>query len=147
VPVNLAVPASHPLAGITSIATEELADEVIVLFPRPLNPAVWDLFVEHLSPVGPVRLGHVLVVNDLVTDGPRGLVRVVAAGQGLAPTVSAVADDAVVTRPLDPALAVPLDLIQREPARPVLRRAHRAVRGWSLTGYFPGLGGRDTKTT
>jgi hypothetical protein len=86
------LPRSHLLADSTSIATGELTDEVIVLFPRPLNPAVWDRFVEHLSPVGNARLDHLLVVHDLVADGPCGLFRVVAACQGLAPTGFTLAD-------------------------------------------------------
>jgi DNA-binding transcriptional LysR family regulator len=62
---------------------------------------------------------------DLVTDGAP-LLRAVAAGEGLAPTVPAAAEQLTATgiavRPLLPPLVVPLELVWREPARPALRQ-------------------------
>ena len=125
VPMRLAVPVNHRLSAGAQVRVGELADETIVLFPRYLAPGLWDHLVSHLIPAGPLRDTQLRIEPDLVTDGAP-LLRAVAAGEGLAPTVPAAAEQLTATgiavRPLLPPLVVPLELVWREPARPVLRQ-------------------------
>ncbi|MDQ1720580.1 MAG: hypothetical protein QOI26_314 [Pseudonocardiales bacterium] len=125
VPVDLALPASHRLAGAASVNVADLAEETIVLFPRALSSAVWDRFHHHLLPRGPTRPDQVYIEPDSI-NAPVAVLRTVAAGRGLAPAIRAAAQhaavDGIVLRALDPPLTLPLTLIWREPASPSLRQ-------------------------
>lgn len=124
VPMCLALPSGHRLADRTRIPVEELAEETIVLFPRPLGRGLWDRIVGHALPAGVSRPDQ-LRIQPHVMDAPRGMLEAVAAGYGLAPFAPQLVDDGlpdgVVTRPLVPELMLPLELIWREPAEPALR--------------------------
>jgi DNA-binding transcriptional LysR family regulator len=119
VPVHLALPRAHALAGAASVNVADLAEETIVLFPRSLSPPVWDRFYRHLLPGGVTRPDQVCTQPDAI-NAPEAVLRAVAAGMGLAPAVEATAlhamVDGIVLRALDPPLSLPLKLIWREPA-------------------------------
>jgi DNA-binding transcriptional LysR family regulator len=125
VPVHLALPANHRLAGSASVAVAELTDESIVMFPRPLSPRAWDTMHDHLLPNGPSRPGQVITQAN-ATTGPEVVLRGVTAGRGVGPAIKRLAEraprDGLVFRPLDPPLTLPLELTWREPAGQALRQ-------------------------
>jgi DNA-binding transcriptional LysR family regulator len=124
VAVHLALPATHRLAGHSSVDVTDLAEEAIVLFPRPLAPHVWDIMRQHLLPHGRGRPGQIVTESD--GTGPVSVLRGVAAGKGVAPALAPLAEQArhagIVLRPLNPPLVVPLELAWREPAGAALQR-------------------------
>jgi hypothetical protein len=127
--VALALPRGHRLATGPVVRVDDLAHEPILLFPRTLAPGVWDAFVAHLLPGG--RADERLVEAPAGLDPMKHLLRLVAAGKGVAPFVqalaAAVAPDGVVLRPLDPPLSLPVQLVCRDPTRPELRRLRTAL--------------------
>jgi DNA-binding transcriptional LysR family regulator len=127
--VSLAVPQGHRLASADVVDVEELVEEPIVLFHRAASPGVWDTFVAHLLPGGP-REGRLLEEPGGL-DPMRHILALVAAGQGVAPFVHAVAEavapPGVVLRPLDPPLHLPVQLVCRDPTRPELRLLMEAL--------------------
>ncbi len=117
VAVHLALPTGHRLAGSDWVDVADVADEPIVMFPRPLSPHAWDTMQRHLLPDGMSSPGQVITASN--STGPVAVLREVAAGQGVAPVVGILADRArrvgVVLRPLTPSLTLPLELAWREP--------------------------------
>jgi len=122
--VSLAVPEAHPLVERDVIQVAELEDEAIALFPRALAPALWDLFVGHLLPLGG-RAGQVLEESTTLIP-MMGMLRGASEGRGVAPFVHdvglALTVPGVVLRPLNPPLALPIMVMCREPSRPEVRR-------------------------
>ena len=120
VPVLLALPTGHPLGFPGgAVPVRALAEETILLFPRHLAPEVWERLRDHLRPGGTDR---VVTVSDQFGSAS-ALLTAVAAGRGVGATV--VRDPAVagvLLRPLDPPLALPLELVWREPAGRALQR-------------------------
>ncbi len=125
VAIHLALPGTHRLADSTSVDVADLADESIVLFPRALSPNDWDAMHHHLLPNGISREGQIITEPN-ATTGLAAVLRGVAAGKGVAPTVARHAEptrhDGVVLRPLNPPLTLPLELAWREPAGDTLQR-------------------------
>ncbi|MEV8378816.1 LysR family transcriptional regulator [Kribbella sp. NPDC056861] len=124
VPVHLALPAGHRLAEAEAVRVDDLATETIVMFPRNLFLGIWDCIMGHLFPDGPSRLDQVLTQPDLI-NAPEALLRSVAAGDGVAPVVPAMAEhvpvSGIVVRPLIPPLLAPIELIWHDPAHPALK--------------------------
>lgn len=124
VPVHLALPESHRLAGSVSVDVADLARETIVLFPRTLSPNVWDLMRQHVLPHGLSRPDQ--IITDANAIGPVSVLRVVAHGKGVAPVIAPLAQRAVragvVLRPFEPPLVLPLELAWRVPAGHNLQR-------------------------
>ncbi|MEN4478788.1 LysR family transcriptional regulator [Mycolicibacterium cosmeticum] len=125
VPVYLALPGGHRLAGRADVSVSDLVDETIVMFPRNLFVGIWDHIIGHLLPAGPSRPNQVLTQPDLI-NAPEALLGSVAAGRGVAPIVPAMAEhvtvSGVVVRPLNPPLLASVELIWREPAHPALEK-------------------------
>jgi DNA-binding transcriptional LysR family regulator len=123
--IHLAVPAAHPLADLVSVDVADLALESIVLFPRTLAPNDWDAMHHHLLPNGTSRPDQIITESN-ATTGPSAVLRSVAAGKGVAPTVARLAqhsrEEGVVLLPLVPPLTLPLELAWREPAGDTLQR-------------------------
>lgn len=132
VPVHLALPAGHRLAGAEAVPVADLVDETIVMFPRDLFLGIWDHIIGHLLPAAPPRLDQVLTQPDLI-NSPKALLRSVAAGDGVAPVAPAMIEHVpapgVVVRPLDPPLLVPVELIWHEPAHPALQHVVALLTG------------------
>jgi DNA-binding transcriptional LysR family regulator len=124
VAVHLALLATHRLARRSSVAVADLAEEAIVLFPRPLSPRVWDVMRHHLLPDGRSRPGQIITESN--GTGPLSVLRGVAAGKGVAPAIAPLAEHSrhagIVLRPLDPPLALPLELVWKAPAGSALQR-------------------------
>jgi DNA-binding transcriptional LysR family regulator len=123
--VWLALPSEHRLATKTAVPVEALAQEPIVMFPRHLSPALWDLYVGHLLPDGPTYLGQVL--DEPTRLRPMdGMLAGVASGRGVCPFVLAVASglsrEGVVLRRLEPELTLPVTLIWRQPMAGAVRQ-------------------------
>jgi DNA-binding transcriptional LysR family regulator len=124
VPMHLALPVGHRLAERSSVEVVDLADEQIVLFPRPLSPHVWDVIYHHLLPGGRSRPGQ--ITTESRGTGPVSVLRGVASGNGVAPVIAPLAErtrhEGIVLQPLNPPLIVPLELAWRAPASPALQR-------------------------
>lgn len=121
--VSLVVPSGHRFAKLDTVPVEELADEVVALFPRRLSPAVWDRFVEHLLPDG-YEPGQILDAPSL--DPTRTVADLVAAGRAVAPFVRVIAETlalpGVELCNVAPAFGLPIHLMCREPDRPDVQR-------------------------
>ncbi|HZX56092.1 MAG TPA: LysR family transcriptional regulator [Ilumatobacteraceae bacterium] len=124
VAVHLALLATHRLARHASVAVADLAEEAIVLFPRPLSPRVWDVMRHHLLPDGRSRPGQ--IITESSGSGPLAVLRGVAAGRGVAPAIAPLAERSrhagIVLRPLNPPLVLPMELVWKEPAGSALQR-------------------------
>jgi LysR family transcriptional regulator, benzoate and cis,cis-muconate-responsive activator of ben and cat genes len=115
---------THPLAHRTEVPVAALGDEAVVMFPWSPFSGIWQRTVDHLLPRG-AQPGQVVVEPDLI-NSPEAMVRAVAAGSGVAPGILGVADHmdvgGIVVRPLDPPLALDLEVVWRRPARPAVAR-------------------------
>lgn len=123
VPVYLALSAEHRLAAAESVPVTDLAEETVVMVPRDQFPGICDYLLARLLPAGPSRPDQVLTPPNLI-NAPEALLRVVAAGHGVAPVAPAVAEHlavpGIVVRPVAPPLLAPLELIWHDPATPAL---------------------------
>jgi len=92
-----AIPAGHPLAALRRIPLQRLADEPLVLFPRPQAPGFHDLLIGELAATGSTP--HVAQYAPEMTT----IIGLVAAGIGVSLVPASVAHleiDGVAYRPL-----------------------------------------------
>ncbi|WP_338668013.1 LysR family transcriptional regulator [Pseudodesulfovibrio methanolicus] len=82
----LAVPAGHRLAGVAAIEPMMLDDEPLIMFPRPLNPVLYDQWTALLSGAG----ARLRVAQEVLTK--HATVALVAAGLGVSPVPRSTAD-------------------------------------------------------
>lgn len=82
----LAVPAGHRLAGEAAIEPKELDDEPLIMFPRSLNPVLYDQWTAMLSGAG----ARLRVAQEVLTK--HATVALVAAGLGISPVPRSTAD-------------------------------------------------------
>lgn len=107
-PLAAFLPRDHPLVGKDVLGPEDLNQEVLVTFPRELNPAVHEWFMGQLNASG----YRFVRVREASGADPRDAMLAVVEGRGvvLAPPRFAEAGQAqalVERRPLDPPLAMP----------------------------------------
>ncbi|WP_319583602.1 LysR substrate-binding domain-containing protein [uncultured Pseudodesulfovibrio sp.] len=82
----LAVPAGHNLARETAIEPKMLDDEPLIMFPRTLNPVLYDQWTSLLSRAG----ARLRVAQEVLTK--HATVALVAAGLGVSPVPRSTAD-------------------------------------------------------
>ncbi|MGE4422031.1 MAG: LysR family transcriptional regulator [Pseudodesulfovibrio sp.] len=82
----LAVPAGHRLAGAAAIEPRMLDDEPLIMFPRALNPVLYDQWTALLSGAG----ARLRVAQEVLTK--HATVALVAAGLGVSPVPRSTAD-------------------------------------------------------
>jgi DNA-binding transcriptional LysR family regulator len=127
--VCLAVPRGHRFAKLDPVPVEEVADEIVALFPRRLSPLVWDRFVEHLLPGGYTPRQ---VLDAPSADPMRKIVDLVAAGRAVAPFVRVIAEalalPGVELCDLAPTFDLPVHLMCRESDRADIQRIVAVVR-------------------
>lgn len=122
-----AVPDAHPLAGRDPLAVEALAGRDIVMFPRGAAPVLWDHMARHfqadgrLAPV--MREAPVSGQGGMVDQAVRtGAVALVSAG-----LAASLAQPGIRFVPLEPALAVPLQLAWKTGVSPAGARVIATV--------------------
>ncbi|APH55094.1 Transcriptional regulator, LysR family [Granulibacter bethesdensis] len=104
-PMLAALPSSHPAAGDSEVALTQLADDPLLLFPRPVGPTLYDTIIGAFSAAGiEPRLGQTApqitsIVNFVatgmgVTLVPASMAQVAIAGVVFRP----VADTTLVAR-------------------------------------------------
>lgn len=130
VTVHLALPTGHRLAQSARVDVSDLADEPIVMFPRPLSPHSWDTMQRHLLPDGMGTPDQIITESN--ATGRLSVPGGVAGGRGVAPVIAALAEQdrhvGVVLRPLEPPLTLPLELAWREPSGGALQRVVAILR-------------------
>ncbi len=82
----LAVPAAHRLARVRAIKAEMLDDEPLIMFPRVLNPLLYDQWAALLAGAG----ARLRVAQEVLTK--HATVALVAAGFGVSPVPRSTAD-------------------------------------------------------
>lgn len=82
----LAVPAAHRLAGVRAIEPKMLDDEPLIMFPRGLNPVLYDQWAALLAGAG----ARLRVAQEVLTK--HATVALVAAGLGVSPVPRSTAD-------------------------------------------------------
>jgi DNA-binding transcriptional LysR family regulator len=82
----LAVPAGHRLAKMEAVETEMLDNEPLIMFPRALNPVLYDQWTALLSGAG----ARLRVAQEVLTK--HATVALVAAGLGVSPVPRSTAD-------------------------------------------------------
>ncbi|OIQ49089.1 Hca operon transcriptional activator [Pseudodesulfovibrio hydrargyri] len=82
----LAVPVGHRLAKEQAVETEMLDDEPLIMFPRKLNPVLYDQWTAMLSGAG----ARLRVAQEVLTK--HATVALVAAGLGVSPVPRSTAD-------------------------------------------------------
>jgi DNA-binding transcriptional LysR family regulator len=82
----LAVPAGHCLAKAPSVEAKMLDDEPLIMFPRNLNPVLYDQWTALLSGAG----ARLRVAQEVLTK--HATVALVAAGLGVSPVPRSTAD-------------------------------------------------------
>lgn len=82
----LAVPAGHRLAGEAAVDPKMLDNEPLVMFPRKLNPVLYDQWTALLSGAG----ARLRVAQEVLTK--HATVALVAAGLGISPVPLSTAD-------------------------------------------------------
>lgn len=121
---GVVLPEGHPLAHRPQVPVAALSRESVVMFPWAPFSGIWQRVLDHLLPGG-ARPGQVVIEPDLI-NSPEAMVRAVAAGSVVAPSIIGVADrlgiSGVVLRQLDPPLYVDLEAVWRRPSRPEVRR-------------------------
>jgi DNA-binding transcriptional LysR family regulator len=115
---GVVVPLGHRAAASARVPVADLADEVLVMFPREPFAGIWDRTVDHFFPGG-AGAGQVVVEPNLL-DSPAAVLRAVAAGVGIAAGILELVDpkgiDGVEVRRLDPDLRLELEAVWRAPA-------------------------------
>jgi DNA-binding transcriptional LysR family regulator len=101
------IPERHPAAAKERVGPDDLAGEKLVIFPRPVNPALHDWLIEQIAEAGYRFQG----VHDASGRDPRDVVLAVAEGAGVA-LVPVVFEDAqigcgLVRRPIEPPVSMP----------------------------------------
>lgn len=121
---GIVLPLRHAYSDAAAVPVAALADEVLIMFPRPPFAGTWDRTVDHLFPEGAAR-GQVVVQPDLL-NAPEAVLRAVAGGSGVAVCILGTADhlgiEGIAVRPLVPALTWDLEVVWREPATPAVAR-------------------------
>ncbi|RWU06825.1 LysR family transcriptional regulator [Pseudodesulfovibrio sp. S3] len=82
----LAVPATHSLAGKPLIEPHMLDNEPLIMFPRQLNPMLFDAWAALLAGAG----AHMHVAQEVITK--HATVALVAAGLGISPVPRSTAE-------------------------------------------------------
>lgn len=116
---GLAMAADDPLAQQQTVTVEDILGRELVLFPRAVAEAHYDLLVEQLGGVASRPIRHVPVTSSSVQEAQ---IRSVARAGGYAPVTrehfSRTNEPAAVFRPLVPPLEGPVCLVWREGANP-----------------------------
>ncbi len=122
--LGVVLPIGHALSGGAAVPVAELADEVLIMFPREPFAGIWDRAVDHVFPAGAAP-GQVVVEPDLL-NAPEALLRAVGAGSGIALSILGLGDhlgiDGIAVRPLAPVLRWNVEAVWRAPAIPAVRR-------------------------
>lgn len=120
---GIVLPLRHAFSDAATVPVAALADEVLVMLPRPPFAGIWDRTVDHMFPDGAAP-GQVVVQPDLI-NAPDALLRDVAGGAGVAVCILGTADrlanQDIAVRPLEPALRLGLEAVWRAPTTPAVR--------------------------